>query len=198
MTQNVVTYTVEISTDNSDGKLLPYMTANINFEVSHETGVLLVPNAALRYTPQDEEIAPDARNAQSSENSGSAPSASSDTASANSDQSPPARHGPTSRSTGGSGSTPHEHGTLWTRDGQFVRPIRVRVGLSDGTNTEVQGQNLNEGTEIVMGDVMPTDGATAAHNPFIPQFGNRNRNGGNGGGGGGGGGGRGGGGAKGG
>ena len=33
MTQNVVTYTVVVTTDNSDGKLLPYLTANVQFEV---------------------------------------------------------------------------------------------------------------------------------------------------------------------
>jgi HlyD family secretion protein len=31
MTQNVVTYTVVVNTDNSDGKLLPYLTANVQF-----------------------------------------------------------------------------------------------------------------------------------------------------------------------
>src|SRR5262249_12654673 len=52
MTQNVVTYTVVISTDNSQGKLLPYMTANLQFEVDRRHDVLLVPNAALRWKPQ--------------------------------------------------------------------------------------------------------------------------------------------------
>ena len=52
MTQNVVTYTVEVMTDNSDGKLLPYLTANVQFELSRSTDVLLVPNAALRWFPQ--------------------------------------------------------------------------------------------------------------------------------------------------
>ena len=33
MTQNVVTYTVEVVTDNSSGKLFPYLTANVNFEL---------------------------------------------------------------------------------------------------------------------------------------------------------------------
>ena len=32
MTQNVVTYTVEVNTDNSSGRLLPYQTANLLFE----------------------------------------------------------------------------------------------------------------------------------------------------------------------
>ena len=35
MTQNVVTYTVEVITDNSDGKLMPYLTANVKFLSGH-------------------------------------------------------------------------------------------------------------------------------------------------------------------
>lgn len=56
MTQNVVTYTVEVTTDNPDGKLLPYLTANVRFLVQEKQQVLLVPNAALRYTPAAEKI----------------------------------------------------------------------------------------------------------------------------------------------
>src|SRR5262245_36250827 len=48
MTNNVVTYTVVISFDNSSGRLLPYMTANVTFEVAHRTGVLHLPGSALR------------------------------------------------------------------------------------------------------------------------------------------------------
>jgi HlyD family secretion protein len=33
MTQNVVTYTVVVATDNSSGKLLPYQTAHLQFGV---------------------------------------------------------------------------------------------------------------------------------------------------------------------
>ena len=49
MSQNVVTYIVEVSTDNSNGKLLPYLTAN--FIVKQSKGVLTVPNSALRWVP---------------------------------------------------------------------------------------------------------------------------------------------------
>jgi HlyD family secretion protein len=58
MTQNVVTYTVVVTTDNSSGKLLPYLTANVQFEVDQRSGVLLVPNAALRWKPQASQIDP--------------------------------------------------------------------------------------------------------------------------------------------
>ena len=57
MTQNVVTYTVEVDTDNSDGKLLPYLTANLKFIVGERKNVLLVPNPALRWVPRPEQIA---------------------------------------------------------------------------------------------------------------------------------------------
>jgi HlyD family secretion protein len=61
MTQNVVTYTVEVDTDNDDGKLLPYLTANAQFEIGRRKGVLLVPNGALRWSPRPGQIAPDSR-----------------------------------------------------------------------------------------------------------------------------------------
>jgi len=32
MTQNVVTIPLRVTTDNSSGKLLPYLTANVQFE----------------------------------------------------------------------------------------------------------------------------------------------------------------------
>ena len=58
MTQNVVTYTVVVTTDNSNGKLLPYLTANVQFEMDQRSDVLLVPNAALRWKPQASQIDP--------------------------------------------------------------------------------------------------------------------------------------------
>jgi HlyD family secretion protein len=56
MTQNVVTYTVVVTTDNSQGKLLPYLTANVQFEAERRSKVLLAPNAALRWKPQASQI----------------------------------------------------------------------------------------------------------------------------------------------
>lgn len=57
MTQNVVLYTVVVSTDNADLKLLPYLTATLQFEIARRDGVLTVPNTALRYNPPAELIA---------------------------------------------------------------------------------------------------------------------------------------------
>ena len=54
--QNVVTYTVVLSFDNSATKLLPYLTANVKFEIDSRRDVLRVPNAALRWRPQSEQL----------------------------------------------------------------------------------------------------------------------------------------------
>lgn len=52
-TNNVVTYPVVVTVDNSDGTLLPGLTVNAEIEVSKRGDVLKVSNAALRYKPAD-------------------------------------------------------------------------------------------------------------------------------------------------
>lgn len=53
MTSNVVTYTVEVTTDNPDGLLLPYLTANVSFVLAESApDALLAPVAALRWRPE--------------------------------------------------------------------------------------------------------------------------------------------------
>jgi HlyD family secretion protein len=49
--QNVVTYTVVVSAENQDQKLLPGMTANVQVVIDERHDVLRVPNAALRFKP---------------------------------------------------------------------------------------------------------------------------------------------------
>ena len=49
--QNVVTYDVVINVDNPEKTLLPGMTAYVSITVAERKGVLLVPNAALRFKP---------------------------------------------------------------------------------------------------------------------------------------------------
>ena len=50
--QNVVTYTVVLSTSNLDGALLPGMTALVKIVIEHAEDVLKVPLAALRFQPR--------------------------------------------------------------------------------------------------------------------------------------------------
>ncbi|NZA26729.1 efflux RND transporter periplasmic adaptor subunit [Luteimonas sp. SJ-92] len=56
-TNNVITYPVVVSVDNSDGTLLPGLTVNAEIEVSRRDDVLLASNAALRYKPSDAQAA---------------------------------------------------------------------------------------------------------------------------------------------
>ena len=157
MTQNVVTYTVEIITDNASGRLLPYLTANVRFELSRRDDVFMVPNTGLRWKPSPEQVAPEFR--ESVNNPGGRKGA------AGGGQFPKAKAMGEASSGGGSG------GMLWVAEGAYVRPIRVRVGLSDGANTEVEGENLSNGMKIVVGlDTNGSTGSTQTKNPFVPQF----------------------------
>lgn len=163
MTQNVVTYTVEVGTDNSSGRLLPYLTANAQFEIQHKKDVLLVPNAALRWVPQPEQIAPDAR------------------AELEAARARPAKP---AKAAGGEAAAPAQpaaddemrRASLWIATNGFVRPLAVKVGASDGTftevsGTEVAGDTVKEGVAVVVGDARPdAANAPASANPFTPQF----------------------------
>jgi len=146
MTQNVVTYTVEVVADNSKGRLLPYLTANVKFELNRHDNVLMVPAAALKWTPTEDQVSPEVRKTFE------------DQASASDTESQPA-------SAPGEGQ---ERGVIWVPDGQFVRPLFVRVGLSDDLMIEVQGEGLTEGTKIVTGrEEAGTE--SAGSNPFLPK-----------------------------
>ena len=64
MSSNVVTYIVEVDIENPERKLLPYMSANVNFIVKEVKDVLLVPDAAFDFRPSIEQIDESARGAQ--------------------------------------------------------------------------------------------------------------------------------------
>lgn len=154
MTQNVVTYPVEILIDNSDGKLLPYLTANAKFEVARADNSLRVPAGALRWKPTTEQIAPEDRQAYLDRQNAK---------------------GARTSSSGGSSANGGEHpGTIWVAGAQFVKPLRVTVGLSDGVNTVVRGEGLAEGMEVVTGVQSAAAAAAAAAsgdtNPFMPKM----------------------------
>jgi len=155
MTQNVVTYTVEIVTDNRDERLLPYLTANVWFELNRRNAVLLVPNAALRWTPSVAQVAPEFREAVEKAAAGKEKRESAPRSASRADHAQDEAVKP---------------GVLWIADGQFVRPFPVRAGLTDGTLTEVEGEGLIEGLEIVTGQQMQASVASDTTNPFAPKI----------------------------
>ncbi len=144
MTQNVVTYTIAVDVDNRDGKLLPYLTANAQFEVGRRKGVLIVPNASLRFMPKPGDIAPEAR------------------------QKPAEKASRRMRAVEG-GERPV---VVWVEEGRFVKPVPVTVGLTDGSFTEVEGKGLAEGLRVAIGAGAQAQAATPAEerNPFQPQM----------------------------
>ncbi len=123
--QNVVTYDAVVRVDNDELKLRPGMTASATFTVEDRRDVLLVPNAALRFTPSDPALAalaPASKtgNSRTSDADEAAPEAA------------PTR-------------------TVWQLvDGQ-PRPAQIQIGISDGTNTEVLSGELAEGAQIIVG-----------------------------------------------
>lgn len=121
-TQNVVTYLVEIVTDNSSGRLLPYLTANVEFLVKERKDVFMVPNTALRWIPTSEAM----------------------------DQSP------------------DRAPRIWVLRSSSLEPIKVTVLGSDGTNSEIEGEGLEEGLQVIIGTVEKVE-ADGIKSPFIPQ-----------------------------
>ena len=151
MTQNIVTYTVEVNTDNSDGRLLPYLTANAKFLVGKSRNALLVPNAALRWTPQTRQVDPAIRNQQKQ--------GPTDDNSADSEPPP---------SNDGSGKG---HGVVWVQKDDFVHPIQVRTAWSNGIVTAVRSADLKVGTPVVIGEQTREAAAQQTKlSPFTPRF----------------------------
>jgi len=152
MTQNVVTFTVEIITDNSSGKLLPYLTANVTFIVGERKNVLLVPNAALRWTPQLSQVAAEFRGSPKKAPGPEAPS----------QAKPPAR----------AGKEEQARGVVYVPRGTLVRPVYVALGLSDGSQMEVESSELKEGTLLVVGETESQQAGKPASggSPFTPQL----------------------------
>jgi HlyD family secretion protein len=62
--QNVVTYEGILSVENHDEGLKPGMTANVVITAEKARGALLVPNAALRFTPPSTQETPEQRREQ--------------------------------------------------------------------------------------------------------------------------------------
>ncbi len=135
---NVVTYTVVVNADNKEGLLLPGMTATVDFVIEQKKNVLMVPSKALRYSPSDEAIAAMQKRRQradvGTENKGFTPPPPGDSANIP--------------------EKPKNMSALWYLDskGELAKEP-VRVGMTDGVNTEVSGlHHLKEGSQVIIGE----------------------------------------------
>jgi HlyD family secretion protein len=196
-TQNVVTYNVAIEVSNPEEKLKPGMTTNLTFTIDERNNVLKVPNAALRFTPQDENVARTGngqgrrgtgassngrRGNESSSQGQEAADAGGTAAEQNRAQS--AGQGRMSAGNFAPPTAPVLQGQtriIWVmgQDGNPQRR-RITVGLSDGVATEVIDGNLQEDEMVITGQNVSSAIRTQA-TQSAPGFGAQPRVGGGGG-----------------
>jgi HlyD family secretion protein len=133
-TGSVVAYTAELAVDNPEHLLRPGMTATAEIVTTERRNVLLVPNAALRWSPE--------RDAAQSGQQGGITSV----------------LVPRGGRRGGRGGRAQREVSIGRGSRQTVyvlgadgnpTPVRVVVGESNGSVTEITGGDLREGQEVI-------------------------------------------------
>lgn len=125
-TDNVVTYKTVLGVANDDLALRPGMTATARIVTANRENVLLVPNAALRFTPPTtNDAAP-----QGSYISRLMPR-------------PPQQKKPQAKKS--NGAEPQ----VWVLDNGQPKPLAVTVGASNGRQTEITGGELKTGMAVI-------------------------------------------------
>lgn len=166
--QNVVSYDTVINVSNDEMKLKPGMTANVSVIVAERSDVLKLPNAALRFRPND------AAGSSGPRAGGSAgPSGPGGGSTRGERRGGPG--GPGGGSGGpskGTGEKPrskgaHNERTIYTLVNGKPEPKTVKLGISDGIFTEVL-EGLNEGDEVLTG---MTQADSSAQRPSSSPFG---------------------------
>jgi HlyD family secretion protein len=135
--QNVVTYPVVVAAANPELKLLPGMTASISFQVGETQDTLRIPNSALRFFPQREQVhASDHKlldgDADAKEQDEATSTRQSATEKAEAARSRNRRH-------------------VWIVDGDLLRAVEVVTGMSDHKFTELVSGEITEDQKLVTG-----------------------------------------------
>lgn len=140
-TDNVVTYTTTLDVNNADLSLRPGMTAAAIIVATERQGVLLVPNTALRFSPQ---------------NGSGAANASGGSIMSKLMPRPPSSGARKTATPSGKGGGARQ---IWVlRDGQ-PQAMPVQAGISDGRMTEVSGEGLSEGLAVITEQRTSTSGS---------------------------------------
>ena len=194
-TENVVNYTVVVSVENPKGTLLPGMTATVEFLTGSAENALMVPNAALRFRPTAEMMdaagvsatgnAPrtaadsiafavrrdslrKARAASGGTGGGQAGGRGAAGGAAAGGAPNGAGAAGAARRSSSVGSRPGV-AQLWYVDASGKpAAMRVRTGLSDGQNTQVMGQDVKEGMQVIIGTAVAS-ATSATTSPFQQQ-----------------------------
>jgi HlyD family secretion protein len=134
----VVTYETILNVDNSDLLLRPGMTATADITVKKIENAILVPNAALRFTP------PIRENKDPSDDITLV------------DKLLPRRHRPSSKQRKDA-TADNKQQRVWTIGGGQLVAIAVTTGATDGKMTEVTSGPIEPGVKLVV-DAMRVDG----------------------------------------
>jgi len=162
---NVVTYTAVVGVQNPDGRLLPGMTATVEFLIDTAVDVTKVANAALRFRP-NEQMMLEMRERMMAQRAASGDTSSTRSGGAPGQSAPTGWNGAGGRGGASGGS---DRATLWylDEDGN-ISVLPVRTGITDGSMTEIIGQRVEEGMQIIAG-VSVIEEAGGFQNPFNRQ-----------------------------
>ena len=182
---NVVNYTTVISVANPDGKLLPGMTATVQFLTGAAKNALLVPNAALRFRATPDMMAQVGFGQRQRTTGASASATGQSSAAASGQASAGGWNGQRSSSAGGTGTarssgSPNgaraNGGLLWYVDKNGKLAVaRVKTGLTDGQTTEITPRDstmVEPGLQVIVGTTSPSASSSASGgsaNPLQPQ-----------------------------
>ncbi|MBF5006455.1 efflux RND transporter periplasmic adaptor subunit [Diaphorobacter caeni] len=150
-TDNVVTYTTRLNVNNEDRTLRPGMTASATIVSTQRKDVLLVPNAALRFTPSGAAAgAPAPASGPSGAGGDKAKGSGGSGGGIMGQLMPrPPRMGGGSGKGGDEPALPAGERRIWVDEGGTARPVLVHTGISDGRSTEVTGDQLQPGMRVI-------------------------------------------------
>ena len=167
-TSNVVTYTVVITAENPDQKLLPGMTATCTIVTQEITDAITIPVKALKFTPAEGTPMVDPKDIPR-------PQRQATTESSNDNFPPPPPGMDMGGAPGKSAKKSHKKHKLegdhvWVNIDGKVAPRRVKIGISDGVNVQIL-RGLNVGDSVVVSQEAATKKSTKseAASPFMPQ-----------------------------
>ncbi len=135
-TNGVITYETVLSVDNEELLLRPGMTATADITVARVENAVLIPNAALRFTPREEGTEEEESSSGSSMVSKILPR--------------PQRHKKTSDGNQGDSAAGAQQ-QVWTVKDGVLTPIPVTAGMTDGIMTEIVSGDIEPGMELVVG-----------------------------------------------
>lgn len=190
MQENVVNYTVVIDVENKEGKLLPGMTATVDFLIETAQDVMKVQNAALRFRPTESmmaEVRERMQRQREERTDGTSDSTRQRRGQRGDDngegQERQARGQRQGNGEGGFGGFGNGQGRtdfvmLWYLDeAGNLAMAPARTGISDGQMTEIRSRNLEPGMQIIAGVTQATEEESSS-NPFQQPRQNRFRPGG--------------------